>query len=127
MYGWKMVMQRVMTPHKEVCKDMQKNTEQSGVVTFFTKSSVSPFAMRLLITLTTSGQEHRRHSSKTNIFSCLGIVNLHIIVLHESLVPLTSLFPYIFFILFLKDKFVQHVSLHISVPVDNYWRLPVFV
>ena len=61
-------MERVVTSQNEVYKDMQKNTEQSKIISFFIKSSNSPSCtLWLLINLTIFGKEHRRLASEPSI------------------------------------------------------------
>jgi hypothetical protein len=35
-YGWKMEMEAVMAPYKEMYEDMQKKRKQSKITSFFT-------------------------------------------------------------------------------------------
>lgn len=51
-------------PYKEVCTDMQKKAKHSHITLLVIRSSLSTMLCALLITMTTSSQEHRCCSTK---------------------------------------------------------------
>ena len=83
----------VIAPYKKQYKDMQKKPKELKITSYFSPSFPLCSLHHLVMDNFQAGTLTSFHSIPPQMFLCLSVINLKIIVLHVSLVLITPSFP----------------------------------